>query len=134
VAFTRWDPLRDLIALQERIERLGEAGGAAWTPAVDLYETTDRYIVSAELPGLTRDHIEIQVHDGHLTIRGQRPSLPIPCEQYHRLERGHGAFLRRFALPAALDVDQISADLKDGVLTITIPKAAGAVLRRIDVS
>ena len=134
MAFTRWDPLRDLFALQERIERLTEAGDAGWTPAVDLYETSDRYVVSAELPGLTRDHIDIQVHDGHLTIRGQRPSLPIPCEQYHRVERGHGPFARRFTLPAALDVDHISADLKDGVLTITIPKATSAEPRRIDVS
>jgi HSP20 family protein len=57
----------------------------------------------------------------------------VPCERYHRVERGHGAFARRFALPAALDVEQITADLKDGVLTVIIPKAPTEIPRRIDV-
>jgi HSP20 family protein len=134
VAFTRWDPLRDLLALQERIDRLTEAGDTGWTPPVDLYETVDRYVLTAELPGLTREDLEIRFLDGQLQIQGQRPSARVPCEQYHRVERGHGPFLRRFALPAPVDADRISADLKDGVLTVTIPKAASAVPRRIDVT
>jgi HSP20 family protein len=134
VAFTRWDPLRDLLALQERLDRLTEAGDAGWTPPVDLYETVDRYMLTAELPGLTREDIEIRFLDGQLQLQGQRPSPRVPCEQYHRVERGHGPFLRRFALPAAIDAERISAALEDGVLTITIPKAAGAVPRRIDVT
>lgn len=134
MAFTRWDPLRDLLALQERIDRLTEAGDTGWTPPVDLYETVDRYVLTAELPGLTREDLEIRFLDGQLQIQGQRPSARVPCEQYHRVERGHGPFLRRFALPAPVDADRISADLKDGVLTVTIPKAASAVPRRIDVT
>jgi len=134
VAFTRWDPLRDLLALQERIDRLTEAGDTGWTPPVDLYETVDRYVLTAELPGLTREDLEIRFLDGQLQVQGQRPSPRVPCEQYHRVERGHGPFLRRFALPAAVDADRINADLKDGVLTITIPKAPSAVPRRIDVT
>ena len=134
MAFTRWDPLRDLLALQERIDRLTEAGDTGWTPPVDLYETVDRYVLTAELPGLSREDLEIRFLDGQLQVQGQRPSPPVPCEQYHRVERGHGPFLRRFALPAAVDPDRISADLKDGVLTITIPKAPSAVPRRIDVT
>jgi len=134
MAVTRWDPLRDLLALQERIERLADAGDAGWQPPVDVYEAADRYIVSAELPGLSRDAIELHVHDGQVTIRGQRPASQVPCERYHRVERGHGTFSRRFTLSSAIDVDRVSADLKDGVLTIVIPKAANAVPRRIDVS
>ena len=134
MAFTRWDPLRDLLALQERIDRLTEAGDTGWTPPVDLYETVDRYVLTAELPGLTRDDLEIRFLDGQLQLQGQRPSSRVPCEQYHRVERGHGPFLRRFALPAAVDAERISADLNDGVLTITIPKAPSAVPRRIDVT
>ncbi len=134
MAFTRWDPLRDLLALQERIDRLAEAGDAGWTPPVDLYETADRYVLTAELPGLTREDLEIRFLDGHVQLQGQRPSARVPCEQYHRVERGHGPFLRRFSLPAAIDAERISADLKDGVLTITIPKAPNAVPRRIDVT
>jgi HSP20 family protein len=134
VPFTRWDPLRDLLALQERIDRLTEAGDTGWTPPVDLYETADRYVLTAELPGLTRDDLEIRFLDGQLQLQGQRPSPRVPCEQYHRVERGHGPFLRRFALPSPVDAERISADLTDGVLTITIPKASRAIPRRIDVT
>lgn len=134
MAFTRWDPLRDLLALQERIDRLAEAGDTGWTPPVDFYETADRYVLTAELPGLSRTDIDIRFHEGFLLVQGRRPSPHVPCEQYHRVERGHGSFARRFALPAAVDVERISADLKDGVLTISIPKGANAVPRRIDVT
>src|SRR5215210_8917220 len=91
VSFTRWDPLRDLFALQERIERMADAGAAGWTPPVDLYETADRYVLTAELPGLTREDIVINVVDGTLTLEGQRQAAAVPCERYHRVERGHGA-------------------------------------------
>jgi HSP20 family protein len=134
VSFTRWDPLRDLFALQERIERMADAGAAGWTPPVDLYETADRYVLTAELPGLTRDDISINVQDGTLTLEGRRQSPPVPCERYHRVERGHGAFSRRFSVPVPIDNQGVSADLKDGVLTVTLPKSADALPRRIEVS
>lgn len=134
VAFTRWDPLRDLLALQERMERLSgqEAGG--WTPPVDIYETAEAFVVTAELPGLRRSDIDIRYHDGQLTLQGTRRTPDVPCERYHRVERGHGGFFRRFALPTGVEVEAIAADLKDGVLTVTVPKAPGAVPRRIDVN
>ena len=133
VAFTRWDPLRDLLALQERMERLSGHEGAGWTPPVDLYETADSYVVTAELPGLQRSDIEIRFHDGQLTLSGTRPKADVPCERFHRVERGHGTFFRRFALPTHVDVDRIAADLRDGVLTVIVPTAPGAGPRRIDV-
>ena len=134
MSFTRWDPLRDLFALQERIERMADAGAAGWTPPVDLYETTDRYVLIAELPGLTRDDIDIQVQDGTVTLQGRRRSPPVPCERYHRVERGHGAFRRRFSVPVPIDTQGVSADLKEGVLTVTLPKSGDAMPRRIEVS
>jgi HSP20 family protein len=134
VSFTRWDPLRDLFALQERIERMADAGAAGWTPPVDLYETTDRYVLIAELAGLTRDDIEIQVQDGTVTLQGRRRSPAVPCERYHRVERGHGAFKRRFSVPVPIDTRGVIADLKEGVLTVTLPKSADAMPRRIEVS
>jgi HSP20 family protein len=133
VAFTRWDPLRDLLALQERMERLSGQESSGWTPPVDIYETADAFVVTAELPGLQRGDVEIRYHDGQLTLQGTRRTPDVPCERYHRVERGHGGF-RRFALPAAVDVDGIAADLKDGVLTVTVPKSAAAGSRRIDVN
>jgi HSP20 family protein len=137
MAFTRWDPLRDLLALHEQLGHLVGTDAPGWTPPVDLYETPTEFVLSAELPGLSRDQIEIHAEDTRITIRGARAASPgreIPCEQYHRVERGHGRFSRAFSLPEAIDVDAITADLREGVLTITLPKAANRGSRRINVS
>ena len=132
MAFARWDPLRDLLAIQQRLDRFAP-GPAGWTPAVDIHETADRYIVTAELPGMSREDLDIRVHDGRLTITGTRRERTRPCEQYHRIERGHGSFMRTFQLPIPVDGERVSADLRDGVLTIACPKATDAT-RRIPVS
>jgi HSP20 family protein len=132
VAFARWDPLRDLLSIQHRLERMS-SGPQGWIPAVDLCETADAFIVTAELPGLTRDQVRIEVHDGRLLLHGRRDAR-VPCEQYHQVERGHGEFSRAFALPPSVDPQQISADLHQGVLTIVIPKTPDRGPRRVDVS
>jgi HSP20 family protein len=132
VAFARWDPIRDLLALQQHLDRL-DPGPGGWSPAMDLYEAEDRYVLTAELPGLQRADVQIQFHDGRLTIEGHRRHSDTPCEQYHRVERPHGRFSRTFQLPQPVDVDAISADLQHGVLTIEVPKARDAG-RRIRVS
>jgi len=133
VAFARWDPLRDLLAIQQRLDRFAP-GPAGWNPPVDLHETPDNYVVTAELPGLSREDVEIHLHDGRLTLSGSRRERGDPCEQYHRVERGHGSFRRTFQLPIPVDADHIVADLRDGVLTVICPKSADAVARRIHVS
>jgi HSP20 family protein len=133
VAFARWDPLRDLLAIQHRLERIASSGPQGWAPAVDLCETADAFIVTAELPGLGRDQINIQVNEGRLTLQGRRDAR-VPCEQYHQVERGHGEFARTFSLPSGVDVEGISADLRDGVLTVTLPKSPEKAARRVDVS
>ena len=134
MAFTRWDPLRDLLALHEHIGQLVGSDAPGWTPPVDLYETGGSFILTAEVPGLSRDQIEIHAEESRIVIRGDRSGGSVPCEQYHRVERGHGRFSRAFALPEPIDVDSVSADLKDGLLTVTIPKAGGRGSRRIDVT
>ena len=137
VAFTRWDPLRDLLALHEQIGQLVGTDAPGWTPPVDLYETPTEFVLTAELPGLTRDRIEIHAEDNRIIIRGERgagPGADAPCEQYHRVERGHGRFSRAFALPEAVDVDIVTAELKEGILTVTIPKAAARGTRRVNVT
>ncbi|MGH9347103.1 MAG: Hsp20/alpha crystallin family protein [Vicinamibacterales bacterium] len=133
VAFARWDPLRDLLAIQHRLDRFAP-GPAGWTPPVDVCETEAQYVVTAEVPGLRREDVQIHMQDGRLTLSGTRPERPVACEQYHRIERGHGAFSRTFQLPLAIAVDSITADLKDGVLTVVVPKAADPTPRRIRVS
>jgi len=132
VAFARWDPFRDLLALHEQIGQLVGTDAPGWTPAVDLYETSGEFVLIAELPGLARDEIEIHAEESRIVIRGERGSQ-VPCEQYHRVERGHGPFSRAFTLPEAIEVDGVTADLKDGVLTVTIPKLASRGARRVDV-
>jgi HSP20 family protein len=132
VAFTRWDPLQDLLALHERINRLAGADEAGWMPPVDLYETPDRYVVTVEVAGLKKDDVQVQVQDGKVTLRGERPPRANGEERFERVERGHGQFLRSFQLPQPVDSSSISAELRDGVLTIDLPKVNDR--RRIDVS
>src|SRR6266404_2178454 len=115
MAFTRWDPLRDLLALHEQIGQLVGTDAPGWTPPVDLYETATAFVLTAELPGLSRDQIDVHAEDGRIVIRGARTAAPnddIACEQFHRVERGHGRFSRAFALPEPIDVARITADLK----------------------
>jgi HSP20 family protein len=133
VAFARWDPIRDLLAIQQRLDRYAP-GPTGWTPAVDILETSDQYIVVAEVPGMSRDELDIRVHEGRLSIAGERRERTPQCEQYHRVERGHGSFSRTFHLPVAVDGDRVTADLRNGVLTVTCPKVADGAARRIQVS
>lgn len=109
----------------------------SWSPPVDVYETTDRYVVTAEVPGLTRADVELAIEETRLTIRGRRletgPTHGAP-RHYHQMERGYGAFIRTFDFPERIDASRVSATLNDGVLTVVIPKDAPPPARRIEVS
>ncbi|HSL24031.1 MAG TPA: Hsp20/alpha crystallin family protein [Vicinamibacterales bacterium] len=118
-----WDPVRDMMALQDRLGRI-QGREPGWNPPVDVYETPDRYVVAAELPGLTREHIQIEVRDTELTIRGQRPDPGVAPDAYHRMERLQGPFARTFVFSESIAGDQITAEFRDGVLTVTVPKAS----------
>jgi len=133
MAFARWDPIRDLLAIQHRLDRFAP-DPSGWIPPIDVYETADDYIITAEVPGLGRGDVDIQVHDGRVQISGQRRERDVQCEQYHRVERGHGSFSRTFELPLPVNGDQVTADLRDGVLTVVCPKAKEAGAHRIVVS
>ena len=131
-----WDPLRDLRVWQERLERLTDHHPDSWTPPIDVYETQDRYVVAAEVPGLAREHIELALEDSRLTIRGQRIDRSATAGDvvhFHQVERGHGAFARTFEFASNIDVEAVSADLTNGVLTVTLPKAARPPARKIEV-
>ncbi len=131
-----WDPLRDLRAWQERLERLTDHHPESWTPPIDVYETQDRYVVAAEVPGLAREHIELALEDSRLTIRGQRTDRNATAGDvlhFHQVERGHGGFARTFEFASKIDVEGVSADLTNGVLTVTLPKAARPPARKIEV-
>ena len=133
MVFARWDPFRDLIRIQHGLERLAPHGPQGWAPAVDLCETTDAFIFTAELPGLTRDQVRIDVLDNRLTLAGRREAR-VSCEQYHQVERGHGEFMRTFVLSHPVNAGGVTADLVEGVLTITVPKLPVEPPRRVTVS
>jgi HSP20 family protein len=140
-----WDPLRDLVALQDRMNRLfdeaahkrardeddeGEIERADWTPAADVYNREDEYLILIDLPGVSRDALDISLNDDKLFIRGER--LP-DAESQGRTERPSGHFLRKFALPPTVDQKSISAEYKDGVLRLRLPKRKQQKQQRVEI-
>lgn len=130
-----WEPLRDLRAWQERLDRLSAHHPQAWLPAMDVYETDDRFVVSAELPGLTREEVSLAIEASRLTVSGRRdrPAGSAAVVHFHRVERAQGAFSRTLEFPSPIDPARVRADLQQGVLTITLPKAPAAASRTIEV-
>lgn len=127
-----WDPVRDLLSMQERLESLFGQANPGWVPPVDLAELDDRYLLAIELPGMTREEITLEFADQVLTVRGTRPAQACP-ERYQQLERGQGQFSRSFRFATSVTAESIAADIVDGVLTVVIPKNA-VDRRRIEVS
>lgn len=134
MAFIRWEQLGELVTNREPASRLAPTRASGWAPTVDLYETRDRFILQAELSGLRREDVQISVENDRLRVWGQRPEPAFRAEQYHQIERGYGAFSRTFSFPHVVDAGAIKADMRAGVLTVTIPKAASAVTRRVEVT
>jgi len=132
MTLTRWSPVRDFAALEiERLNRMFDSvltgeplAGGAWLPAADIYETTNKdVVVKIELPDVKREDIKVTFENSVLTIEGERKfSNDVQREQYHRLERGYGAFRRSFTLPATVDASHVNAAYQDGVLTVTLPR------------
>lgn len=131
----KWSPWREMPALYNRFNRLfddpffrvgqmdDDAGMGMWNPAVDLYEKDDHFMIKAELPGVNKDDIKIDLQDQLLTLSGERTyDNEIKEENYYRRERSYGKFQRAFTLPADVDSDKIKAEFKDGLLQIEVPK------------
>jgi len=98
--------------------------GSAWSPAVDIKEEDDRFVIHADIPGVSADDIDISMEKGVLTIKGERKhEAEEDKEGFHRIERAYGTFMRRFSLPENVDADKISASSKDGVVELVLPKA-----------
>jgi HSP20 family protein len=141
MAISRWDPFRDLASIQDELNRLfgrtfGEeqAAGAAWVPAVDLYEDQDRFVLSVELPGLNAEDVDISVENSVLTLRGERGFYrDLREEGFHRVERRFGSFSRSVTLPSTANAEAIEASFDAGVLTIVVPKREEAKPRKIQI-
>lgn len=107
---------------------------SAWTPAVDIMEEKDRFLISVDVAGVDPKNIDVTMENGVLTIRGERKlETDVKVSGFRRLERTHGTFYRRFSLPDCADADNISANCKNGVLTVTAPKTEAVNPRRIEV-
>ncbi len=135
MAIVKWDPFRDMITLRDRMDRLFEdslnrfRGGeddmthSTWSPAVDIYETTENIIIKAEIPGVNKKDISVEVKNDSLYLKGDRKfEKELKEENYHRMERSYGSFSRVFSLPTSVEQDKIKANFKHGVLQISIPK------------
>ena len=118
-----WDPVRDLLGMQERLESLFGGGTAGWSPPVDLVEHDDRYVLTIELPGLNRSDVTVEYLEPVLKISGARTMRRCCPERYQQLECGQGAFARSFRFERPVRGDAVTADLAEGVLEVTIPKA-----------
>jgi HSP20 family protein len=145
---TSWDLFEDLRTMQDELllqatrgrgwrpsqQRYSDAGTAVWAPAVDISERKDAYLVTAELPGVKADEVEITVEDGLLTIQGERHFAHDSAEEkMHRTERFYGAFRRSITLPSHVEAGKIEASAQDGVLQIMVPKAPEVKAKRIQV-
>lgn len=136
-----WPTLGRLTDLRDEIDRLFEAPLArtseflGWTPAFDVYEDKDNFTVKAELPGMKREDINVSLHDGSLIISGERQNeTHSEGTEVYRAERFFGKFQRAVSLPATVAADKVKAAYKDGVLTITLPKAEEAKPKQIEVN
>lgn len=106
-----------------------------WRPAVDVHESESAFHFTAELPGLTKDDIDITIEENNLTLSGERQfEEKEEGENYHRIERSYGSFTRSFTLPGQVDTETVKAEFKDGVLNITVPKTEQAMPKKVTIS
>jgi HSP20 family protein len=140
-----WNPFQEFENLIDRYNK--SSGGAIrksadndlnfsdWAPSVDIEEDAERYLITADLPGVDKENIDVKLDNGMLSIRGEKRTETETDKggKHHRRERFHGTFARSFTLPDSIDADKVDATYKDGVLTLAIPKVETAKSRSIDI-
>jgi HSP20 family protein len=145
MSIVRYDPFRELRSLQDEMNRLfsislprsfddeGIARGA-WNPSVDIYENKDQIVLEAELPGMNREDFELTIENNVITLRGERKfEKKEETDNYHRVERAYGAFTRSFTLPQTVTAEGATADYKNGVLRVVLPKREETKAQRIEI-
>ena len=145
MAIIRWDPFRDMVTLREKMNRLfedvftsrsedKEFTTSSWAPAVDIFETENELVMSAEIPGVDEKDIEIKIEDNTLSLKGERKfEKETKEENYHRIERSYGSFYRAFTLPNSIDPEKIQAEHENGILRITMPKRQELKPRKVKI-
>ena len=146
MSIVRYDPFRDLRTLQEEVNRLFSTnltrafpdegiGRGAWSPSVDIYENKDQIVLEAELPGMKQEDFDLTIENNVITLRGERSfEKADDADNYHRVERSYGSFTRSFTLPQTVSAEGASAEYRNGVLRVTLPKREETKSRRIEIS
>jgi HSP20 family protein len=135
----RWASLRDEMNSLFELPLMGDPARqtqlfGGWTPALDLYQNNDNVVAVIELPGMRKEDIDISLHDGMLTIAGERQISSGEGENAERTERFSGKFRRSISLPTRVDAGKVNATYKDGILTVTLPKAEEAKPKKVEVT
>jgi HSP20 family protein len=136
----KWDPLKELEEVSNRLNRffgrsVTHTGSSQdmqplpeWTPATDISETDAAYLIKAEIPGVQKEDVKVTLHEGVLTISGERrQEKEEKGRKYHRIERSYGSFVRSFRMPEDADESAVKAEFKNGMLKLTLPKSAFAM-------
>jgi HSP20 family protein len=131
------DPFGSLRLFEDAVTRLMSEPRTSrpWSPAVDIVETEDELIVKADLPDVRLEDIDVRVENGTLSLKGERKfEKELADKGYHRIERSYGSFMRSFSVPSSVDTEKVSADYKNGVLTVTLPKKEAAKPKQVKVA
>ena len=143
MAITRWDPFREAVALQHRVNSLfrtlnedeSPVAAASFVPAVDIYEDAQKLVLKLEVPGIDEKDLDVRVEDDTLTVRGERKFEAEEKEQnFHRIERSYGSFFRAFTLPSTVNTEAIDAKYNAGVLKLELKKKPEAQPKQIKVT
>ena len=147
-SMTRWNPssnvsrrdpfyrMMDSFFGENALSQSEDVSNRAWLPAVNIRENDDAFLIEAELPGMTKDDIDITLENNLLKLSGERRFEKDNSENgnYHRIERSYGSFLRTFSLPSQVDSEKVEARFENGVLTVAVPKTTEAKPRKISIS
>jgi len=146
MTLTRWYPIRDMSALQNRVNSLFQdfAGlsndsenvtAASFVPAVDIYENGEKVVLKLELPGVREEDVDVRIENQTLTVRGERKfEAEEKEENFHRIERRYGSFFRSFTLPTTVDTENVGASYQAGVLKLELKKKASAQPKQIKIN
>jgi len=145
MAIIRWRPIGEIDSFKREMDRMFDdffrpsselsESSLSWYPSVDVKETKDEFVISAEVPGMSKDDIKINISDNTLTIKGEKKEeKKEENHNYHRIERRFGTFQRSFTLPTQIEEKKVKASYKDGILTISMPKKEEAKPKEIPIT
>jgi len=143
MTIVRWDPFREVVALQNRVNSLfrdlnegeGQVAATSFTPAVDIYEDAHKVVLKLEVPGIEEKDLDVRVENNTLTVKGERKFEAEEKEQnFHRIERRYGSFFRAFTLPSTVDAEHVAASYTAGVLKLELAKKPEAQPKQIKIN